>query len=168
MREILFRGKAINRDGGSHRTNYKNGDWVYGLLTRPFNERYGLYAEMRNEGGIDGIEVDHETISQWTGLIDKNGIKVFEGDIVSKEYWDKPHSRKAKSKYLNGVVKYHIGEGDGFGGGNEYKCWAAEWDVDVIDKENEYKYGCCSWGKFFDCEVIGNIYDNPELLGGDE
>lgn len=40
MREILFRGKAINRDKGYHRTEYKNGDWVYGLLTRHYDERF--------------------------------------------------------------------------------------------------------------------------------
>lgn len=42
MRDILFRGKAINRDSGYHRTNYKNGDWVYGLVTKLYNELYDL------------------------------------------------------------------------------------------------------------------------------
>ena len=40
MREILFRGKAINRNRGYHRTKYKNGEWVYGLLTRLYDERF--------------------------------------------------------------------------------------------------------------------------------
>lgn len=38
MREILFRGKAINRDKGYHRTEYKNGEWVYGLVTKLYDE----------------------------------------------------------------------------------------------------------------------------------
>ena len=40
MREILFRGKAINRDKGYHRTKYKNGDWIYGLVTRLYGNRF--------------------------------------------------------------------------------------------------------------------------------
>ena len=50
MREILFRAKAINRDPNrEYRTSYKNGDWVYGLIAEPYNAKYGLSAEMRNE-----------------------------------------------------------------------------------------------------------------------
>jgi hypothetical protein len=83
MREILFRGKAINRDPkGEYRTNYKNGDWVYGLITRPCIERFDLSAEMRNEDGVDGIEVDYNTVGQYTGLTDKNGTKIFENGYM--------------------------------------------------------------------------------------
>lgn len=49
MREILFRAKAINRDsidGRCRRTDYKNGDWVYGLVTKLHDEKYGFPAEM--------------------------------------------------------------------------------------------------------------------------
>lgn len=47
MREILFRGKAINRDEGYHRTDYQNGEWVYGLVTKLYDEQFKkLPAEM--------------------------------------------------------------------------------------------------------------------------
>ena len=99
-REILFRGKAINRDKGYHRTEYKNGDWVYGLLTRYYDKRFeNLPAEMKDLSGVIGIEIDHNTIGQYTGQPDKNGVKIFEGDIV--RYGD---TRKVRPCHL-GIIR---------------------------------------------------------------
>ena len=59
MREILFRGKAIHRDEGCHRTEYQNGEWVYGLVTKLYDEQFkNLPAEMTNTNGISGIEIE--------------------------------------------------------------------------------------------------------------
>ena len=139
MREILYRGKAINRDKGYHRTNYKNGEWVYGLVTRLYDERFeNLPAEMRDIDGVGGIEVDYKTVGQYTGLTDKNGKKIFEGDIVKDEY----------SK-------------------GQYQYFKVIYDERTYRWETENKYGmlgqlCNVMGE---CEVIGNIHNNPELLG---
>ncbi len=89
-----------------------------------------------------------ETIGQYTGLTDKNGVKIFEGDIVHAVY---------KSNYVgvkdtdfgNGVVEYH---------GNYYS--GARWEINIIDE-----VVCRVFSASVECEVIGNIHDNPpELL----
>lgn len=164
-REILFRAKAINRDPDrEYRTNYKNGDWVYGLVTTMYDDRFpNLPAEMKNADGVNGIDVDYKTIGEYTGLTDKNGTKIFEGDIISKDFYT--DHKQTKSKRFNGVVEYKVRCGKGFGAdGEDFKSWAAEWSVKFDFGNYEQKYRSYSWGLFFDCEVIGNIYDNPELI----
>lgn len=150
MREILFRGKAINRDSEYYRTTYKNGDWVYGLLTRYYDKRFeNLPAEMTNTSGISGIEIDYETIGLFTGSTDKNGVKIFEGDIVKGI---------AYSVTKIGVIVW-IDEISGFG---------VRYAQNLTAWENSSILRCVSLGKTdeFAAEVIGNIHDNPELLGG--
>lgn len=138
MREILFRGKAINRHHkrGEYRTKYENGDWVYGLLEKHYNERFKFPAEMRNTDGVSGIQVDYKTIGQFTGCRDKNGTKIFEGDIV-----------KAVGTTLTAVVQYFPEEG-------AFMLYCKERHFD------DY-LGTIEMSKI---EIIGNIYDNSELL----
>jgi uncharacterized phage protein (TIGR01671 family) len=141
MREILFRGKAISRNTGYHRTKYKNGDWVYGLLTRLHDEHFvNLPAEMTNTDGVSGIEIDHNTVGQYTGLTDKNGTKIFEGDIVKVEY-------TGVNKGVNGIAEVVFKD-----------CQFAlvwGWHKETV---------CLTHFCNVTFEVIGNIHDDPELL----
>lgn len=139
MRDIMFRGKAANRENGrSYRTSYKNGDWVYGLLTN--TENYAGFAEMTNTDGVCGIEVDKSTVGQFTSLTDRNGTKIFEGDVVRDE-----------QSFLFGKVVY-VTPQDGFDG-------LAGFMVDDVD-DGLQNYN----GFWHNVEVVGNIHDNPELL----
>ena len=145
MREILFRGKAINRDKGYHRTKYKNGDWVYGLITRLYDDRFeNLPAEMTDTNGVSGIEVDYKTVGQYTGLTDKNGVKIFEGDIVRYG----TNTNRAENKEIHEVV-FETRGGSGYFGIriSEIETW--QFCLEVPAKL---------------MEVIGNIYDNPDML----
>ena len=119
MRDILFRGKRKD-----------NGEWVFG----------GLYVMSENFALINGDnfnlgkhQVIPETVGQYTGLKDKNGTKIFEGDLIDDDVWS---------------VAYCDGEG-------EFRGMQAGWYVQRDD--------WTSWfGLTYDtlCEVIGNIHDN--------
>ena len=160
MREILFRGKRVD-----------NGEWVQGDLVQGVEKQQGLLflwcKDKHSPTGIFEFNIIPETVGQYTGLTDKNGTKIFEGDIVlTQEMYDKPYSKNRKSKKHIGVVEYRIRSGSGFynpetGEWDKYKEYEAEWIVNVKDYG---KFVHSSWGDFYDCEVIGNIHDNPELL----
>lgn len=138
MKEIIFRAKAINREPDrEYRTDYKNGDWVYGFVTKLYNAEYNSPAEMKNTDGVSSIEVDCDTIGQFTGLRDKNGTMIFEGDIVKMRMW-----------YGTDIFPIVFSFGCfhcGFGGGSSTVTHPYTLD----DKQ---------------IEVVGNIYDNPDLI----
>lgn len=128
MREILFRGKRTD------------GKWVYGYLSksRHMSERPAILKPCIDyeEDGVMYIDyVMSETVGQYTGLKDKNGKKIFTGDIVTGA-WDKKLTVYFDSDYLQIRAK-EIGS-----------SLTNSLDYYGIDK----------------IEVIGNIHDNPELL----
>lgn len=149
MREILFRAKAINRElNQEYRTKYKNGDWVYGLVEKlPIIKNgekiYDIdYAKMRNTCGVSGIEVDENTICEFTGLTDRSNRQIFEGDIVG----------------CFGNTQIFVVNWCSIRGGYFLD--------DVITSGLCESHPECLGNLSDTIEVLGNIYDNPELLGG--
>lgn len=153
MRDIIYRAKRKD-----------NGEWVYGV---PLKEGYSQEVEMLwyEYGSIaytERVQVIPETVGQYTGLTDKNGKKIFEGDIVKTQpFYDKPYSDKRKAKQFIGVVTYKVST---FNGNRFYskQDYSAEWGLKF--NEDFGKFTHYSWGELWNCEVIGNIHDNPELL----
>ena len=135
MREILFRGKRIDDD-----------KWIYGYYLEEYRKDktkksciFGSWTD--GEKVFNHKEmVLPETVGQYTGLKDKNGKKIFEGDIVRITTGIKGY----KSTYHSAIqkVRYETDE-----------CGIAVfYPFDNSDT--------------VEVEVIGNIYDNPELMGG--
>lgn len=130
MREILLRGKRTDND-----------EWVDGFYICVADVHYissGIFDSLIN-GIINttGYKVIPETVCQFTGLYDKNGRRVFEGDIVERggRIWLVEYSNKYGQFMMTTYTEKGI-------------SWSRSFDLIPPD-----------W-----CEVIGNIYDNPELL----
>lgn len=128
MREILFRGKRIS-----------DGEWVEGYLGVEVGGAPVIEYCSTDEDVGDYVEeqfVNPESIGEFTGLTDKNGTKIFEGDIL--------HAAQG-----NFVVRW-----------SESIC-------SFVAGEKERMRPCMNSGTMNCCEVIGNIFDNPELLESD-
>jgi len=150
MREILFRAKTTDEVRGFKFV--PNGTWVYGF----YADKVGLpvvYQFEQSRADYVDYEVDRETVGQFTGLTDRNDKQIFEGDIV------KLTDKNNNFEWI-AVVE--------FGNPNSYYSWG--WQLKPITKNVEYNLDILCWVDIDDfgvyCEVIGNIYDNPELLGG--
>lgn len=132
MREILFRGKRKD-----------NGEWVQGYLYRS-SEKLNPFIMLKSEKGAS-YEVNADTVGQYTSLTDKNGTKIFEGDILAFDDTD-----GGKGFY------------EAFWDGNSGNFAIAEnGNRNYVDDFELFERN--EWFKWF--TVIGNIYDNPELLG---
>lgn len=141
MREILFRGKRTDC-----------GEWVEGDLIQAFRgNQLSACSIMPYTPTAYCWKVDPETVGQFTGLTDKNGKRIFEGDIVKGI---------AYSVERIGVIVW-IDEIASFGVRYFKSVNSTAW-------ENSSILRCASMGKTdeFAAEIIGNIHDNPELLEG--
>ena len=142
MREILFRGKRLD-----------NGEWVYGSFIQVEHEDGSFTAAIfpQKDAGGDA-EVSPATVGQYTGLRDKNGKRIFEGDIlrIAKisdglgSYYHPPLDYP-----VNVVVKWDL----------------CAWMWETLCEDKRYISFPNAWCHY-ECEIIGNIHDNPELLEG--
>lgn len=138
IRTIIFRGKRTD-----------NGEWVERVVFPPANTLISYQHEL-----IDGVNtfmdfcVLPDTVGQYTGLTDKNGKKIFDGDIVRYNQTDGA-KWNGKTILCTGKVVY-----------NDKTASFAVNSIDEIGAKN-YDYFPIK-----NIEVIGNIHDNPELLKG--
>lgn len=131
MRDILFRGKQTT-----------NGDWVEGNLFVSNSPNTATQILMGTDIYRKSYDVVPSTVGQYTGLTDKNGKKIFEGDII-----DTPDR----------LVKVVWFEGN------------AQFDLHFIRYTNDItitNFKGIHMRDLKEYEVIGNIHDNPELLEG--
>ena len=133
MREILFRGKRVD-----------NGEWAQGYVYQIWESVYILWG-MTN-GVPNMIEVIPETVGQYTGLTDKHGVKIFEGDIVKGRHWTQ--------RLDGGPYRFHE--------------WRVDWSEKsglIIFKDSPTSTARLSIHDFLDfdeVEVIGNIHEQEE------
>lgn len=146
MRKILFRGRTV-----SESEYLDDGEWIEGAYTCFNGEEHRIYTGYAEtdcgDYYPDWFNVIPETVGQFTGFTDKNGAKIFEGDIV-----------KIDNKYIR-YIEYS-GECAGFVKFRYIDELTSEFSGYLGKGYDNYKQTV---------EVIGNIYDNPELLkGGDD
>lgn len=142
MREIEFRGKDI-----------ETGKWVFGDLHTLCDKPHIHTDKSKFPYAGKRSFVIPETIGQFTGLLDKNGKKIFEGDIVCKR------NLTFNLRY-EGVVVYNSAIGC-FRIHSESKGTTIRMGFEASDV---YEDGQCTVPVKYDYEVVGNIYDNPELI----
>lgn len=137
MREIKFRGKRVD-----------NGEWVYGDLLEPFESHYYVldYSKFNydcfEDIGLFGedFEVIPETVGQLTGLFDKNGKQIYEGDIVN---WG-IDGREKPTRIAQVMFKP---------------------DIIFNSSVGIFNYGDFAYQDTYNhLTIIGNIHDNPKLL----
>lgn len=203
MREIKFRGKRKDNgqwvEGGL--IHAKEGTFIfpadqYALFAEPDYHSQGMGCGLEDRGitdryeamshgwgkGVDAaaenypefIAVIPETVGEFTGLLDKNGKEIWEGDLIAHTRFDRPLSPTKKSTKITCVVEWDNGDG-------------ANVDLNPAKKDNPSLYNTnpqfwgrtveceasgifyhMDWSEFNDCEVIGNIHEHPQLLKKEE
>ena len=132
-REILFKAKIKD-----------NGKWVEGYYLEQydtFGKKEYFIFHSNKDGGWRKVEIDHDTLCQYTGLTDKNGRKIWENDIVKRT------DLHVVSEPSVGFIEYDL----------ENTSFLIHW-MDKVEYSPTYH-----WKDRL--EVIGNIFDNSDLLG---
>lgn len=163
-RKTLFRGKRLD-----------NGEWACGSLVSFENGEKAILpstAIVFKQRGTTTIccnecyGVDPTTVGQYTGLTDKNGVRIFVGDILCDDDPEDP-----SGEYLPVFGRVCFGEyHNTFNGGDgAHIGFFVEWEGNEDDDYSKtFRKDLGHWVKYPHCDVRGNIHDNPELLGGNE
>ena len=132
MRDIKFRGKDI-----------ETGEWLYGNVINRIGYMPSIMYPYENEGKVRYAEcaVKRDTVGQFTGLYDKDGKEIYEGDILRR----KDSGSLLTVEFRHGAFGYeYCGEFHSWAGNHNFTFNPFDTDVDFA--------------------IIGNIHDNPELL----
>jgi uncharacterized phage protein (TIGR01671 family) len=181
MREMKFKFVLENKKTGqkivtqAYTLDFILDEWMTEKIHKDLEQQYGCDGNCTNEsenhcecGEVFG---DFEIVErlQCTGLKDKGGVEIYEGDVIEKEMSDRPYSSKKRFCKVRSVVFWTSGFGVQNNDHNN-KCLAK--DPSVFNCEprftgheilNEKGFHCHDWSVFSQCEVIGNIHENPEL-----
>lgn len=149
-REILFRGRRLD-----------NGQWVYGY----YSCDSGKYHFIKSINDYLDYRIDPNTLGQFTGLMDMNNNKIFEGDIMGL-----PESDINGVKYKNRYVRVVEWINDGFflidncTMGGEVRKYGDRIALEISLNSNYAGLARCFNDRGLSYIVIGNIHNNPELL----
>lgn len=152
MREILFRGQI--RKNGEKIRNFRGdpmpGKWLYGGICQGDGDFSIIYGSEDQTGKpVEKWPVYSDTVGQYTGLYDRNNNRIFEGDILESRKSENPEDwRRWVVEFSDGSFIFRTKKGS-------RKPHRDSWDL--LCEDNVIFYGL---------DIIGNIYDNPELLEG--
>ena len=156
MREILFRAKQVN-NGEWVEGNYANLKWCNNIIHVVIPEG----AEIDSGNTLyEAYEINPETLCQYTGMADKNGKRIWENDIVSCEHEKYLEDNPLEILPFSDPIKYK-----------------RNYSVEFINTGSSYGYRLRNKSIHFmltgnviynhNIEILGNVFDNPELLKGD-